>query len=641
MRFDPDMLFRTVGIEEFPADIDDFRAVPCHPKPIVVCHTGNGRCRKIFHVRKLQEGVHILGCYHNRHALLTFADCQFGTVQTLVFFRDCVKVDRQPVRKFSDGNRDAARAEIVALLDFAAGVRIAEQPLQFALLGSVSFLHFRAAGLEGLFGVGFGRAGCAAASVAPGRTAQKDDHISGGGNFAPHVAFGRCGNHRADFHPLGGVTGMINFIHDSRGKPDLVAVGGIACCGGGYDLPLRQFSFDGLFHRRQGVCRAADPHCAVDIGTSRKRVADRAADAGGSAAERFDLRRVVVGLVLEQEQPRLAHAVRFHLDFDCAGVDFIAFVQIGQFSFPFQRPDGDGGNVHQTDRSGSAELLPQFLVFFIGFLQERILKRDVVDNRQKRCVAAVIGPVSIRHAEFRNGRIAVLGAKIVLKERKVVRVHGKSVFPAERVQFRAVKAGKAVQRCHPLRNLVGNPERFGQFQRRLPRFHRVDNIFFDRADIRIRQIPGENVNLCRSDQRALGFGKNLNALRRRIRPLIELSRQIFHGKHRAAPRVKTVAHRVQLRFGKDGLFGGGKQLGGNVFRVIAVDDAHAAQCGDAEQGNGFPKECCRFLGKFRLFFDINPVNHLSSPFPSAPFCRCLFCNKRFQTKFFPPSDTRL
>ena len=64
-----------------------------------------------------------------------------------------------------------------------------------------------------------------------------------------------------------------------------------------------------LGHGRQRVGRAGHAHGLVDVAAAGQGVADGAADAGGRAAEGLDLGGVVVGLVLEQEQPVLLLAV--------------------------------------------------------------------------------------------------------------------------------------------------------------------------------------------------------------------------------------------------------------------------------------------------------------------------------------------
>ena len=120
------------------------------------------------------------------------------------------------------------------------------------------------------------------------------------------------------------------------GKADLVAVGGIARGGGGGQFALGQLARQRLVHGGTGVAAAGDAHGLVDIGPAGERVADGAADAGGRAAEGLDLGGVVVGLVLEHEQPVLLLAVYIHGNVDRAGVDLLALIQVGQFAALFQ-----------------------------------------------------------------------------------------------------------------------------------------------------------------------------------------------------------------------------------------------------------------------------------------------------------------
>ena len=173
---------------------------------------------------------------------------------------------------------------------------------------------------------------------------------------------------------------------------------------------------------------------------------------------------MVVGFVFEQQEPRLSDAVCLHLHLHRAGVDFVAFIQIRELSLAFQCPGGDGGDVHQTNRRRSAELPAQLQIFLIGFLQERVFKVNGVNDRQKRRMPAVIGPVGVRHAKLRHGGVTLLGAEIIPEKDKIVNVHGKSVFLTEGFQRRAIKPGKAVQCFHLFRNFIGDAERFGEIQ---------------------------------------------------------------------------------------------------------------------------------------------------------------------------------
>ena len=138
-----------------------------------------------------------------------------------------------------------------------------------------------------------------AAAVPARAPAQQNHNVAGHGRFPPHVGRRGRADHRADLHTLGRVAGVVQLVHQPGRKADLVAVGAVARRRGGYQLALGEFTRQGLRHGHQRVRRAGYSHGLIYIRAAGKRIADRAADAGGRAAERLYLRRVVVRLVLE------------------------------------------------------------------------------------------------------------------------------------------------------------------------------------------------------------------------------------------------------------------------------------------------------------------------------------------------------
>ncbi len=99
-------------------------------------------------------------------------------------------------------------------------------------------------------------------------------------------------------------------------KPDLVAVGAVTRRRWADDLPLGTACRRWCRSPDQRIGRTSDTHRLIDVGTPGERIADRTAKTGRRTAERFDLGRVVVGLVLKHEQPILLLAVHIHLDLD-------------------------------------------------------------------------------------------------------------------------------------------------------------------------------------------------------------------------------------------------------------------------------------------------------------------------------------
>ena len=97
--------------------------------------------------------------------------------------------------------------------------------------------------------MGFGGTGGSAAAVPAGAAAQQDHHIPGQGRFPAHIGGGSGGDDRADFHALGGVAVVIDFIHLTGGQADLIAIRGIARRRGGGQLPLGQLAGQRLGNR--------------------------------------------------------------------------------------------------------------------------------------------------------------------------------------------------------------------------------------------------------------------------------------------------------------------------------------------------------------------------------------------------------
>ncbi len=111
-------------------------------------HPCNDRCLEVFAVRQCSEAFHVGRRHNNSHSLLRFADCQFRTVQPIVFLRDSVQVNFQTIRQFADGNGNAARAKVITPLNQTGSLGIAEQSLQLSLLRRIALLYLCAAAFQ-------------------------------------------------------------------------------------------------------------------------------------------------------------------------------------------------------------------------------------------------------------------------------------------------------------------------------------------------------------------------------------------------------------------------------------------------------------------------------------------------------------
>ena len=419
------VLGRAVARKEFAGYVHDGVAAPGHAHATAIGDDRDRRGFEVFCMRKLDEALHVLRRERDRHALLTFGDGELGAVEAFVFLGYAIEVDLEAVGQLADGDRNAACTEIVAALDHAAGLGVAEQALDLALDRRVALLHFRAARFDGLEVVRFGRARCAADAVAAGASAEQDDHIFWSRGFTANISRGRCAHHRADLHALCGIAGVVKLVHLARCQTDLVAVGRKACCCRGDELALRQLAGKRFGHRDQRICRARYAHRLVDVAAARKRVADRAAHAGCRTAEGLDLRGMIVCFVLEEVEPILLFAVHIHLHLHGAGVDLFGFVEVREDALALEPFRADRAHVHERNRLRIAVEIDAHA----HILVERCAHLFVVDLHVlelglERGVTAVIGPVGVDHLDLSDGGVALLAREILLAELDVGQVHG-------------------------------------------------------------------------------------------------------------------------------------------------------------------------------------------------------------------------
>ena len=125
-----------------------------------------------------------------------------------------------------------------------------------------------------------------------------------------------------------------------------------------------------------------------------------------------------------------------------------------------------------------------------------------------------------------KSRYCVMTEKEVAEEQK----KAQGAFD-ERFQSRAVELQKAVKGLHFRGHGVVDFQRFRPFQARLAALDGVDDVFSDRLHLLVGHVPVHRVYLGGAHERSFLLRNELDALRRGIRPLIELTGEIFHREH--------------------------------------------------------------------------------------------------------------
>ena len=204
----------------------------------------------------------------------------------------------------------------------------------------------------------------------------------------------------------------------------------------------------------------------IDIAAARERVADSAAHAGGGTAEGLDLGRVVVGLVLKEEQPVLVLAIDIDLHLDGAGVDLLGLIDISHDAGLLKVLGADGAHVHEADGLGVAtELVAHLHVAVEGLLHHGVVDRHVIQDGAEGGVAAMVGPVRVDHADLGDGGVAILIAEVLLAEGDVRLVHGKTALGNKGGKAGLIELAEAVEHFDGLRLGGLHVQRLGQVER--------------------------------------------------------------------------------------------------------------------------------------------------------------------------------
>ena len=198
-----------------------------------------------------------------------------------------------------------------------------------------------------------GGSGSTAAAVTSGTSAEEDDDITGIGGLTDDIFAGSSAHNSTDLHALCHIRRMIDFFYKSGSQTNLVTVRGITAGCTSYQFLLGQLAVQCLGYGNGRICRTGDTHCLIYIATTGQRITDSTAQASGSATERLDLCRMVVGLVLEKYQPLLGLSViaviHLHGNHYGAGVDLIGFFHVVKFAVFFQLPHCHQCQIHQAD----------------------------------------------------------------------------------------------------------------------------------------------------------------------------------------------------------------------------------------------------------------------------------------------------
>ena len=147
-------------------------------------------------------------------------------------------------------------------------------------------------------------------------------------------------------------------------------------------------------------------------------------------------------------------------------------------------------------------------------------------------MTAVIGPVSIQHTDFRHRRVSVFFRLVVILDmQKIFKSHRKSERTIQFFQICLCHICKSVKNLYVRRLFKYRDQGLRLLQSCLSGIYRIDTVVFHSLKLFLCQRSLDHIGCCCTDHRILIFFDKPDTLLRRIRSLIKLSRQIFHGKY--------------------------------------------------------------------------------------------------------------
>ena len=259
----------------------------------------------------------------------------------------------------------------------------------------------------------------------------------------------------------------------------------------------------------------------------------------------------------------------------------------------------------------------------------------MVDVGGEGGVTAVVGPVGIHHADFRDGGVALfLVSEIALQEFQIVQIHGKTKIVQQRCQRGFIHDDEALHGGDGLGRGVDRCQGFRQLQRCLTAFHRVDDVLFEGGNLRFGKGTVQRIDLGGADPGTIPLRNDLDTLGGRVGTLIKLTGQCLHGKYKGTGQIDFPGSDVQLGLGENGSHGIVKKRFRDIFRVIAVEKPDALQSFHTQKVLRFAQQAPGFVVQTFLFLHKNTINHWNSLLTflqAMPADRCRICGTHLRT----------
>ena len=201
---------------------------------------------------------------------------------------------------------------------------------------------------------------------------------------------------------------------------------------------------------------------------------------------------------------------------------------------------------------------------------------------------------------------------------KILEGHGQIQGIVQLFQLPFLHFCKSVKGFYIFRLLKIGHQSLRLLHARLPGVHRIDAVIFDGREFFVCDVAFDHIGGGRPDDGLLILLQKLYALYRGIRPLVKLSRQIFHRKYpRAGSCLKIFS--VQIIHRRLGKYAGTcllKNLVGNILHIIADQHPHTCHTFNSQIAADLMLQILCLHREIRLFLRVNSsyTAHLLCPF---------------------------
>ena len=332
---------------------------------------------------------------------------------------------------------------------------------------------------------------------------------------------------------------------------------------------------------------------------------------------------MIVGLILEIDEPLLFFPIDIDRNNDGACVDLIRFFLIVKFSLRLQLLGSEECKIHQADELVASSGIESIAVSQIllkrileGLLHVALAELNFFKLGLERRVTAVVGPVCVEYADLSDRGVALLLVlEIFADELEVRECHRKIQGIIQLLELSEIHGAEICKNLNILRLRIDSSECLRHGLIRLTGVDRIDSVLHELLKVLIGDLTDEHIGRRGMDTGILLLIQEADALLCGVRSLVKLARQVLDGKDavrslllRELSFINIIYGRLREHSARSLL----KCLICYIFYIIADKDPHILHTFYVQIMLCFVQQIVCLDGEFRLLLHVNSSDHFVS-----------------------------